>query len=148
MRLGIQWWKVGVWCLEICQGHVMGHVTCAWWWRHRNITELNFIEQYWGAAKLRYRIAGCARTINMMEKKMLQSLNNIPLEQIWRWVLCYLFFLGTKTFFRFADRSACFISAYHQGLSGAQAIWANQKYHGHCILPPDMVAFVKETVPQ
>jgi hypothetical protein len=57
-------------------------------------------------------------------------------------------FLGTKTFFRFADRSARFISAYRQGLSSAQALWANQKFHGHRVLPPDMVTFVKETVPQ
>jgi len=52
----------------------------------------------------------------------------------------------TKTVCRFADRSARFISAYRQGLSGAQAAWANKKYHGHRILPPDMVALVKETV--
>ncbi len=43
---------------------------------------------------------------------------------------------------------AHFISAYHLSLSGAQAIWANQKYHGHHVLPPDMVAFVKKMVPQ
>jgi hypothetical protein len=47
---------------------------------------------------------------------------------------------------KFADRSACFISAYRQGLSGAQAAWANKKYHGHRILPPEMVALVKESV--
>ena len=44
------------------------------------------------------------------------------------------------------NRSARFISAYAQGLSGAQAVWANKKYHGHHTLPPDFVAAVKESV--
>jgi hypothetical protein len=46
--------------------------------------ELNFIEQYWGAAKFRYRVAGRARTLNAMEQTMLESLDNVPLEQIRR----------------------------------------------------------------
>jgi hypothetical protein len=48
--------------------------------------ELNFIEQYWGAAKLRFRVAGCARTLNEMERKILGCLDDIPLEQIQRCV--------------------------------------------------------------
>jgi hypothetical protein len=84
----------------------------------------------------------------MMEKKMLDSLDNIPLERIRRFVYLFPFFSGLIPVCRFADRSTRFISAYCQGLSGAQAIWANQKYHGHCVLPPDMVSFVKEVVPQ
>jgi hypothetical protein len=48
--------------------------------------ELNFIEQYWGAAKLRFRVAGRARTLSEMEKKMLGCLDDIPLEQIQRCV--------------------------------------------------------------
>ena len=112
--------------------------------------ELNFIEQYGGAAKLRYCVAGRARTLDTMEKKMLECLDDIPLEQIRRYVSYspFFFFSGLKCLHRFADRSARFISAYHQGLSGAQAIWANQKYHGHRILPPEMVSFVKKTVLQ
>ncbi len=59
-------------------------------------------------------------------------------------------YFNTEAFCRFADRSkdrsARFISAYRQGLSGAQAAWANRKYHGHRVLPPDMVVFVKETI--
>jgi len=62
---------------------------------------------------------------------MLECLDDIPLEQIRR----------------FANRSVRFISAYRQGLSGAQAAWANKKYHGHRVLPPDMIKLVKETVP-
>jgi hypothetical protein len=56
--------------------------------------ELNFIEQYWGAAKLRFRVAGHARTLKEMEKKMLECLDDIPLEQIRRFVF---FILYSKT---------------------------------------------------
>ena len=48
--------------------------------------ELNFIEQYWGAAKLHFRVAGHARTLDEMEKKMVNCLDDIPLEQIQRFV--------------------------------------------------------------
>ena len=46
--------------------------------------ELNFIEQYWGAAKLRFRMAGRAATIDAMERKVIQSLDDIPLLHIRR----------------------------------------------------------------
>ncbi len=44
--------------------------------------ELNFIEQYWGAVKLWFHIAGHAKTLREMERKMLRCLDDIPLEQI------------------------------------------------------------------
>jgi hypothetical protein len=46
--------------------------------------ELNFIEQYWGAAKYRYR--SCPRTsqIAEMEKNVINSLDDVPLLQIKR----------------------------------------------------------------
>lgn len=44
--------------------------------------ELNFIEQYWGAAKLRFRMAGRAATINDMEKMVIQCLNDVSHLQI------------------------------------------------------------------
>ena len=47
---------------------------------------------------------------------------------------------------RYANRSARFISAYTQGLSGADAAWANKKYHGHHTLPPDMAKAAKNRV--
>jgi hypothetical protein len=80
-----------------------------------------------------------------MQQKMLRCLDDVPLEQIQKCVTFPFFILGLKVFYRFANRSACFISAYHQGLSGTQAAWANKKYHGHHVLPPDMVAQVKKT---
>jgi len=43
----------------------------------------------------------------------------------------------------YANRSVYFISAYDQGLSGVEAVWAGKKYYGHCILPPTVVAEVK-----
>ena len=49
--------------------------------------ELNFIEQCWGAVKLRFHVAGHARTLNNMEKKVIACLNNIPLLQIRRYIL-------------------------------------------------------------
>jgi len=64
-------------------------------------------------------------------------------------VHCYSFFIpGLKHLCRFANQSAHFISAYRQGLSGAQAVWANKKYHGHYILPPDMITYMKEIIPK
>jgi hypothetical protein len=48
--------------------------------------------------------------------------------------------------FRYANRSARFIAAYQEGLSGSQAAWVNKKYHGHRTLPPEMVAAVKNGI--
>ena len=44
---------------------------------------------------------------------------------------------------RYANRSARFISAYDIGLSGAEAAWANKKYHGHRTLPPIILVEVR-----
>jgi hypothetical protein len=46
--------------------------------------ELNFIEQYWGAAKLRFRMAGRATTIKDMERVVIQCLDDVPLLHIRR----------------------------------------------------------------
>ncbi|KAF8218720.1 hypothetical protein L208DRAFT_1348134, partial [Tricholoma matsutake] len=86
--------------------------------------ELNFIEQYWGAAKLWYRTLMCMSNVVKMEKNMLACLDDVPLLQMRQYGNC----------------SAHFISAYDQGLSGAEAAWANHKYHGHWTLPPVMAA--------
>ncbi|KAI0286505.1 hypothetical protein BC826DRAFT_917758, partial [Russula brevipes] len=92
--------------------------------------ELNFVEQYWGVAKLRFRMAGRATTINEMERKVIQCLDDIPLLHIRH----------------YANQSARFISAYHAGLSGSQAVWANRKYHSHRTLPPEIIAEVRRSV--
>lgn len=46
--------------------------------------ELNFIEQYWGAGKLRFRSMKRAATIDEMEKIVVACLDDIPLLQIRR----------------------------------------------------------------
>jgi len=46
--------------------------------------ELNFIEQYWGAAKLRFRLAGRAATMNQLVQNVKASLDDVPLDQIRR----------------------------------------------------------------
>jgi hypothetical protein len=44
--------------------------------------ELNFIEQYWGAAKAQYRMAPRAKTTQEMEKTVKECLDSVPLPQI------------------------------------------------------------------
>jgi hypothetical protein len=46
--------------------------------------ELNFIEQYWGAAKYRFRSMARGATMDEMEKNVVSCLDNIPLLQIRR----------------------------------------------------------------
>jgi hypothetical protein len=38
------------------------------------------------------------------------------------------------------------MSAYAQGLTSAEVAWANRQYHGHCTLPPAMIAEVKNSL--
>jgi len=42
--------------------------------------ELNFIEQYWGAAKFQYRATPRAATIDGMERTVKECLDNVPLQ--------------------------------------------------------------------
>jgi len=46
--------------------------------------ELNFIEQYWGTAKLRFRSMEHVATMEKLEKHVVSCLDNIPLLQIQR----------------------------------------------------------------
>jgi len=46
--------------------------------------ELNFIKQYWSAAKLHYRSTTKTTNIKEMEANVLNCLDNVPLSQIWR----------------------------------------------------------------
>jgi hypothetical protein len=54
--------------------------------------ELNFIEQYWGAAKLCYRNSPKTMDINEMEANMKACLDNVPLVQIKRCVTLSFYF--------------------------------------------------------
>ena len=50
------------------------------------------------------------------------------------------------SYLRFANRAARFITGYREGLSGAQAAWANRKYHGHRMLPPESILEAKSAI--
>ena len=104
--------------------------------------ELNFIEQYWGAAKLNYRTSPKTSSVDEMEANVIRCLDDVPLVQIQRYAFTVLFPLILMTR-RYANRSARFIHAYSEGLTGAEAAWANRKYHGHRTLPPAILAKVR-----
>ena len=74
--------------------------------------KLNFIEQYWGAAKLQFRVAGHARTLNNMEKKVIACLDNIPLLQIQRYVLFVCFILSANCVSSFIDMPTILPSSF------------------------------------
>jgi len=61
--------------------------------------ELNFIEQYWGAAKFRYRSTPKTSDINEMEQNVIACLEDIPQLQILRYVIL---FLAQKSSFKHA----------------------------------------------
>ncbi|KIO21763.1 hypothetical protein M407DRAFT_28688 [Tulasnella calospora MUT 4182] len=90
--------------------------------------ELNFIEMCWGRAKYAYQMYGVPRNEAQQEERVRQALDSV----------------SHLSMVRFANRSAQFMSAYRQGLSGSQAAWANKKYHSHRTLPPELVAEIKE----
>ena len=62
--------------------------------------------------------------------------------------LLFSLLLADRHSYRYANHSSQFISAYIQGLSGADAAWVNKKYHRHRTLPPDMVKVAKNHVHQ
>ena len=111
--------------------------------------ELNFIEQYWGMVKLCYQSSPKTADMDAMEHNVIACLDDVPLLQI-KWQVLNFYgryiVLIYSSFSSYANRSACFISAYSQGLSGGEAAWANRKYHGHQTLPPSMVAKVKKAL--
>jgi len=49
--------------------------------------------------------------------------------------------------FRYANRAVWFMDGYAKGLTGANAVWANWKYRGHCVLPPNILDEVKKSIP-
>lgn len=53
--------------------------------------ELNFIEQYWGAAKLCYRASPRTKNMEEMEANVIAALDNVPLIQIQRYISAIIF---------------------------------------------------------
>ena len=112
--------------------------------------EMNFIEQYWGAAKLCFcrksskhwwhekestGLSGwCSHYTNLSVCLDFSCSNHCILK-----LLC-------DCVYRYANRSAWFIHAYGEGLTGAQAAWANKRYHSHHTLPLDMIREVKNSI--
>ncbi|KIJ30912.1 hypothetical protein M422DRAFT_186566, partial [Sphaerobolus stellatus SS14] len=90
--------------------------------------ELNFIEQYWGAAKLHYRASPPTKNMEEMQTNVIAALDSVPLIQIQR----------------YANRSAKFMDAYIKGLTGTQAAWAARKYGGHRVLPENIFKELEE----
>ena len=79
-----------------------------------------------------------------MERNVIACLNDVPLLQIQQYVFISNYKNLVSLLPSYANRSARFISAYSQGLTGSMAAWANQKYHGHQTLPPSWAAQAKE----
>ncbi|KAJ7151743.1 hypothetical protein C8R46DRAFT_1357944 [Mycena filopes] len=54
--------------------------------------------------------------------------------------------MAKQGFLNVFDFMARFISAYAQGLTGADLVWIKKKYRGHRMLPPAMVAEIKASM--
>lgn len=106
--------------------------------------ELNFIEQYWGTVKLQYWSSEKTTDMEAMERNVIACLNDVPLLQIQQYVFISNYKNLVSLLPSYANRSAHFISAYSQGLTGSMAAWANRKYHGHQTLPPSWAVKAKE----
>ncbi|KZT66821.1 hypothetical protein DAEQUDRAFT_674282 [Daedalea quercina L-15889] len=85
--------------------------------------ELNPIEQCWGHAKREYRKFPASSLEADLERNTITSLDSVSLTSIRR------FFI----------RSLRFMDAYRHGLSGKQAAWAAKTYHGHQVLPNNIL---------
>src|SRR5712671_815464 len=51
--------------------------------------EMNFIEQYWGSAKLQFQAMGRAMTMEEIEVKVVECLDDVPLLHIQRFILSF-----------------------------------------------------------
>ncbi|QRV74793.1 DDE superfamily endonuclease [Ceratobasidium sp. AG-Ba] len=89
--------------------------------------ELNPIEQCWGYAKRVYREFPASKSQADLKANTLAALNSVPLDSIRR----------------FFNRSHRFVHAYRLGLSGQAAAWANKKYRGHRMLPPEVISEIE-----
>jgi len=104
---------------------------------------MNFIEQYWGSVKLQFRAMEHTTTMEEMEAKVVECLDDVPLLHIGGLFFPFFcLFFSNLILIRFANQSAQLMSAYAKGLTSVQASWANRKYHGHRTLPPEMVAYI------
>ncbi|KZV97403.1 hypothetical protein EXIGLDRAFT_608174 [Exidia glandulosa HHB12029] len=81
--------------------------------------ELNPIEQCWGCAKLKYPLNPPSPKEALVEANVLDALSSIDLKLI---------------------RRSRFLDAYRQGLCPELVVWAAKKYHGHRVVPQNVLA--------
>ena len=79
--------------------------------------ELNFIEQYWGAAKFQYRAAARPTTTAGMERIVKESLDAVPVLQIWRWVSLFLCLVCPSVHIMDSDCLCNWYSSQHENIS-------------------------------
>lgn len=77
--------------------------------------ELNPIEQCWGRAKYLYRMNPRSSSEADLEKNMLAALDAVTVQDIRK----------------YDRRARRFLDAYHKGLDGQWAAWANKTFKGH-----------------
>jgi hypothetical protein len=70
---------------ELVEGR--GHI-CDYYPKYH--CELNFIEQYWGAAKYRYRNSPATHSMDDMRANVRRCLDDVPLISIQRCVACFI----------------------------------------------------------
>ncbi|KAF8601302.1 hypothetical protein BDV93DRAFT_446005 [Ceratobasidium sp. AG-I] len=90
--------------------------------------ELNPIEQCWGAAKRVYRDYPNSSLEADLERNMLASLDTVRLESIRK----------------FVTRCRRFVHAYQDGLTGAEAAWANKMYNGHRVVTESVMQLMDD----
>ena len=89
--------------------------------------ELNFIEMYWGATKLKVRRL-CDYSMKTLVKNVPIILDSIPLGLIRR----------------FVRKSWRYMDAYRQGATGRLADFINKKYKGHRCIPTSWLNEVQD----
>jgi hypothetical protein len=89
--------------------------------------ELNFIEMYWGAVKLRVRRL-CDYSMKTLARNVPKFLDSVPLGLIRR----------------FARKSWRYMDSYRQGATGRLAAFMSKKYAGHRCVPATWLAEVQE----
>ena len=91
--------------------------------------ELNYIENFWGAAK-NYSRKNCNYSFKELQETVPAALNSVPLSKIRK----------------FARRCYRFMSAYRLGLSGSAATFAVKKYKSHRRIPESVLMDVETMV--